>query len=156
VADSVDRPNAARSDLEEALRLYREVGDLSGSSTVENCLGRLDYLDGRFLAARDHHRTCLRIAKYCLWLQRIAQSLDGLAISAAGLGQAERAIRLTSVDQRDDLAHYLSVSEHHEVERALAPIREALREERINALQAESRATTLEQAITYALQEGDD
>jgi predicted ATPase/class 3 adenylate cyclase len=152
-ADSANRPIAARSDLEEGLRLYHELGDQSGMISVETFLGRLDSLHGRFLAARDHYRTCLRIAKDWLWLQRIAQLLDGLAIVAAGRGRAERAIRLTSFEQRDDLPRYASVSEPVELERALAPIRQALGDKRVDALQAEGRAMTLEQVIDYALAE---
>jgi hypothetical protein len=154
-ADSANRPSAARSDLEEALRLYQELGDQAGVITVENCLGRLDNLDGRFLAARDHLRTCLRVAKHWLWSQRIVQSLDGLAIAAAGLGLNERAILLASLEKREDLARFVSVSIAYErdveLERALAPVRQALGEERVSALQVEARAMTLEQAIDYAL-----
>jgi tetratricopeptide (TPR) repeat protein len=154
-ADSAHRPRAARIDLEEALRLYQEVGDQNGVVHVESLLGRLDNLDGRFLAARDRFRACLRVAKDWHWLQLIAQSMNGLAIAAVGLGQAERAIRLTSSAQRDDLTRFLYVAEPVELERALAPIHQALGEERVNALQGEGRAMTLEQAIDYALDDGD-
>lgn len=45
---------------------------------------------------------------------------------------------------------FLSPQKLGEIERALAPIRQALGEERVKTLQAEGQAMTLEQAIDYA------
>jgi predicted ATPase len=153
-ADSAGRASAARADLEQSLRLYHDLGDWTGVISVENYLGRLDALQGCYQTARQHYVASLRVSKDWLWMPRIAQSLDGLAMVAAGLGEAERAVVLTSFEKRDSDILYASLSELAELQRALAPIREALGEERLKELDAEAKATTLEQAIAYALEQG--
>jgi hypothetical protein len=81
----------------------------------------------------------LLVSKDWHWTPRIAQSLGGLAIVAASLGETERAVVLTAVSSGDAAARYTYSTEPDELERALAPIRRTLGGERVKELQAEGR-----------------
>jgi hypothetical protein len=83
----------------------------------------------------------------------MAQCLDGLAMVAAGQGQATRALRLAAASAGlSDLAMQpVYPIERPELERALTPIRQALGERDATAAWAEGQAMTLEQAVAYAL-----
>jgi predicted ATPase len=155
---SAEDDDKARGCLEESLRLYRELGDLGGVASVEYYLGRLDCLHGRFVSGAGHFRASLRITKDWAWILRITQSYDGLAIVAAALGRPERALRLASASARErDAAGQPPIAhERAELEIALAPILQTLSKDRVVILQAEGRAMTRGQAITYALRENGD
>jgi hypothetical protein len=89
-------------------------------------------------------------------MQRITQSLDGLAMVAAGQGQPERVLCLAgaSARLRDGTSAEPSQIEQAELESVLAPIRHELGEAAVAAAWAEGQAMTLEEAIEYALEEG--
>jgi hypothetical protein len=149
---SAEDPAAGRAYLEESLGLYHEIGDLTGVASDENHLGRLDLLHRRYLAARDHYRASLRLTKDWGWVERITESLDGLANVAATLGHVARAMCLAGAG-----AHLREVAAQHpwplkeaELERALAPIRQA-GEPATMAAWAEGQVMPLEQAVEYAL-----
>jgi hypothetical protein len=154
-AISTEQDDAARSDLVESLQLYRELGDQGGLLTVENFLGRLDALQGRYQAARLHYVASLRISKDWGWMARIAQSLDGLVGVAAGQGQTERPLRLAAAAAhlRDLAGIETAPIEQAELDRALTSLRETLAEDAASAASAEGEAMTLMQAVAYALKE---
>jgi hypothetical protein len=155
-----ERETEARDSLVQSLALYREVGDLLGVASDENLLGRLDWLYGRHAAAGDHYRASLRLTKDWSWMQRIVQSLAGLAVVAAGLADPERALRLAAasarLDQEQSPGNQLTPHERREFDRALGSVWDLLSAPRVAALQAEGEALTLEQAIAYALEEDGD
>jgi hypothetical protein len=143
----------AEAYLNESLCLYGELGDIQGVAYVELLLGRLNYLNTRHALARHHFRVGLRLFHVETWREMIAQSLDGLAMVAAALGQPERAVRLAGASA---ILSDLTMQPAYPIDRAdlsrtLALARQTLGETGAAAASAEGRAMTLEQAIEYAL-----
>jgi tetratricopeptide (TPR) repeat protein len=154
---SMENEVEARSLLTESLALYRELGDTLGIVSDEYLLGRLDLLYQRYAKASGHFQTYLRICQDWLVVPRIAQSLDGLAIVAAGLGRARRALRLAgaSAHLRQDVPEQPSPRHLEELKNGLSPARKALGEIAAAAIWAEGQAMTLDEAVAYALQQDD-
>jgi hypothetical protein len=150
---SAESDTEAAAYLTESLRLYRELGDIQGEAYVELILGRLDYLHARYAAGREHFQAGLRLFNLETWWGMMAQCLDGLAMVAAGQGQATRALRLAAASAGlSDLAMQpVYPIERPDLEHALAPMRQALGEKDAVAAWAEGQAMTLEQAVAYAL-----
>ncbi len=151
---SAETDAQARAYLEESLALYHELGDLAGVASDENLLGRLDRLSGRYVSARDHYHASLHLTKDWAWIGRITESLDGLAMVAAGLGHPARAMRLAgaSAHLREAAASRSSPAEQAELERALEPIRQT-GDPAMFAAWDEGQAMTVEQAVAYAMSE---
>ncbi len=86
---------------------------------------------------------------------QIGEGLFGLAAVAAGLHQYERAARLVGAGQtvHDAIAWVMDPSDRIEIDPLLQIAREQLGEETFEALAAEGRAMTMDQAIAYALEE---
>jgi hypothetical protein len=144
--------------LNESLRLYGELGDIQGVAYVELLLGRLDYLHARYTSAREHFRVGLRLFNLETWQEMIAQCLDGLAMVAAGHGQPARALRLaaTSASLSELTMQSAYPIDRVDVDRALAPARQALGEAGAAAAWAKGQAMTPEQAVTYALEDNEE
>jgi hypothetical protein len=146
----------ARAYLMESLQFYRELGDLTGVASDENYLGRLEVLSGHPKSAREHYRASLRLTRDWRWMERIVQSLEGLAAVAAALGQPARALRLAgaaNVLGRSEVQ--IAPQERREIGRMVESARHLLAEEAADAAQAEGEAMTEEQAVAYALEDGD-
>jgi non-specific serine/threonine protein kinase len=146
----------ARAYLTESLRFYRELGDLTGVASDEYYLGRLDVLNGHPESAGEHYRASLRLTRDWRWMQRIVQSLDGLAAVAVGLGRPVRALRLAgaaNVLRRSEVQ--IAPQERREFGRMLESARQMLAEETADAAWAEGEAMTEEQAVAYALGDRD-
>ena len=80
--------------------------------------------------------------------------LASLAVAASGMNQFERAAKLQGAAQALASASHLQIDWHDPVEFGLIQIaRQQLGEARFEALSAEGRTFTLEQAVAYALQE---
>jgi hypothetical protein len=156
-ATSAESGAEAGASLNESLRLYRELGDLAGGANVENMLGRLDCLNGRYASGREHYRASLRLTKDWAWMLRITGSLDGLAVVAAGQDQPERALRLATASTRlrEEAGAERSPIEQAELDRALVSVREVLGQAAVAAAWAVGQAMTLDEAIAYALKEED-
>jgi non-specific serine/threonine protein kinase len=147
----------ARAHLLESLALYREVGNQLGIVTDEHLLGRLDLLHGHYLSAGEHYCASLRVTRGWRWMERIVQSLGGLAAVAAGLGQPTRALRLGGASSQlsQSGAGRSATQERAEVERALAQAWTALGD-RAADVWCEGEAMTLEHAIAYALEQDEN
>jgi non-specific serine/threonine protein kinase len=150
---SAERDAEAAACLTESLRLYRENGDIQGEAYVELILGRLDYLHARYAAARKHFEVSLRLFNLQTWWGMIAQCLDGLAMVSAGQRRPTQALRLAgaSAGLSDMAMQPFYPIERPDLERALAPARDALGEGGAAAAWAEGQAMTLKQAVAYAL-----
>jgi predicted ATPase/class 3 adenylate cyclase len=149
---TVDVPQA-RAALEESVRLYQELGNVAGVVSVETFLGRLECLQGHYRAAKGHYQASLRVAKDWPWMERVVQSLVGLAMVAAGENRPEQAMLLAAagVYWGEITGNGASPIEQIELDRALAPSRQAVGEGRVNELLVEGRAMSLDQAIDCAL-----
>jgi DNA-binding CsgD family transcriptional regulator/tetratricopeptide (TPR) repeat protein len=142
---------------EEALTLFREVGDVSGISHCLNNLG-LGMLAGRaYDKASGLLRENLRVALESDHKVTIHSSLLGLGGVATARGQPARAARLWgAVEALEDnfgirmTPAGLSLAGY---EGYLALARSRLKEEEFAAAWAEGKAMTTEQAIQYALSE---
>jgi hypothetical protein len=156
-ATSAESGAEAGASLNESLRLYRELGDLAGVASVENLLGRLDCLNGRYASGREHYRASLGLTRDWVWMQRITGPLDGLAVMAAGQDQPEWALRLAAASARwrEEAATEPSSIEQAELDRALVSVREVLGQAAAAAAWAVGQTMTLEEAIAYALKEDD-
>jgi predicted ATPase len=149
---AVDAPEA-RAALEESVRLYRELGNVAGVVSVEIFLGRLECLQERYRAAKEHYRASLRVTKDWPWMERIVQSLVGLAMVAAGENRPEQALLLAAASAHwgEITGNAASPIEQIELDRALAPSRQVLGDRRVKVLRAEGHAMSLEQAVDCAL-----
>ncbi len=154
-ATSTESESEARTYLLESQRLYRELGDLQGPAFDEYLLGRLECLHGRYAVAREHYCTALRPFKEWSWLEMVARPLHGLAMVAAGQGHSERALRLAAASARlrDAVSADVSPIEQAELDHALAPVRRVVAENVGAAAWAQGQAMTLEEAVSYALEE---
>jgi predicted ATPase/class 3 adenylate cyclase/DNA-binding XRE family transcriptional regulator len=138
---------------EEGLTLFRSTGDRRGVANALNSLGD---------AARDRGNLAQAWARYeeSLALNRevgnhagIAVSLEGLGSVAVAQGRLAPAARLLAAAQalRQHIGAPLPPSRRAEVERSWSAARVGLEPAAYTAAETEGQATTLEQAITYAL-----
>jgi predicted ATPase/transcriptional regulator with XRE-family HTH domain len=143
---------AAQDYLSESLRLYGELGDVQGLAYVELLFGRLDYLNGRYGSAPRHYQASVRLFKIANWPDMVAQCLDGLAMVAGARGQAARAVQLAaaSTGLSELIAQPAYPIERAEVDRALAPARQTLRETGV-LVSLPAQAMTVDEAVAYAL-----
>src|SRR5262249_11918009 len=82
---------AARDDLEEGLRLFRELGDRRGVAWALNSLGNVADSEGDYAAARARHEESLSIRRELGDRQGIAWSLHSLGSAAHHLGASAAA-----------------------------------------------------------------
>ena len=87
----------------------------------------------------------------------IGEGLIGLAAAMVGLHQYECAALLAGAGQArfDAVVYKVPPSDRIEIDPLLVTAHEQLGKERFEALAAEGRAMTLEQAITYALEDSE-
>jgi predicted ATPase/DNA-binding SARP family transcriptional activator len=153
--------------LEESLVLARKAGDASATTGALVGLGAVAVDRGDFLIAQACYRESLEIVRERYerlprfdqqWeLPRIAASLEGLAAVAADAGMGTRAARLcgaAAVVREAPNARVLP-AERAAWEARNAAVRAALSEEAFAAAWAAGREMSLEDAITFALQDGD-
>ena len=86
-------------------------------------------------------------------MEMMGQCLAGLAMVAAGLKQVERALRLAAAGAHLSalIAQPAYAIQPADVERALAPTRQALDVSRAAAASAQGQEMTLKEAIAFAL-----
>jgi hypothetical protein len=151
-------PTAARPLLEEALRLAQQIGTDRYLVPVQGDLLVLEVEAGHFTEALAGLRRLLPTVMQVPDPDGACYVLEHIAKALVGLGQAAPALRLyaaaTATRARRGTSHTTPAYLAREA-RALAPAREWLRAERSAAAEAEGRAMTLEQAVDYALQEGE-
>src|SRR5262249_15301614 len=120
-------------------------------------LGELALDTGDYAGARYYFETFL--SERCEIGERwgVLWALQGLGTLALAEGEPERAARLwgASLVVRESIPHPLSEADRAYYETRRNALRQALGEGALDAAWEEGRALTLEQAIAYALTEGD-
>jgi tetratricopeptide (TPR) repeat protein len=185
---------SGRAKLDEALAIYRELGDASGEGNILWGLGSLAYFtsdaataESRYRQALELHRTAgnrtmeawslhmlalsmvgkrdfsgaIEIGRHALQhfsesgdVSGVTLSLDDLALSTLGIGDAERAGRLwgaaRSLQQKTGtgLADY--VEQMQQLFGVPTP-KDALPPEELERLAAEGAAMSLDEVVAYAL-----
>jgi tetratricopeptide (TPR) repeat protein len=142
---------------EESLTLIREVGDewlilypLVNLAAVRRHLG--DYEQ-----AAAYLKECLLRSRDLDFKEAIAECLGGYAGLAAAQAQPERAARLWAAAEvlREAIGVPLQVGDRNEYDGTVASAYDVLGEAAFAAAWAAGRAMTLEQTMTYALEEPD-
>jgi predicted ATPase/DNA-binding XRE family transcriptional regulator/Tfp pilus assembly protein PilF len=154
--------------LEQALTTCREAGAKNNIGFVLYYLGRVFQSQRDYVSARAHYIESLAVAREFGSRDGIASNLEALAALCVAQSQMEpsllrfedlrRATRLFGAAENlyPPLRFEMSAAERDEHDQAVAAARAALGEEAFAAAWAEGRAMTMEQSITYALEETDE
>ncbi len=148
----------ARSYLEQSLAIGREVGDKGSIAITLNNLALVMVNQGDHSAAHAFLEESLAIKRELGDTRGITASLEEFARVAAAQGQIERAARMYGAAEglREQIGARTPVSDRAHYDRSVAEVRAAIGEERFAAAWAQGRATTLEQAIAYILEEPEE
>jgi predicted ATPase/class 3 adenylate cyclase len=144
----------ARPALEEALAIAekQELDAMIGNSLCD--LGFAELGEGRFERARTRFAAGLEAALQMGWRENVAYCLVGSSSVDFAKGRVERAAR--SLGQVDRIVEdTLLIFEHYaerERERVERELRSHLGPERLDALRAEGRSLSIEQAVAEALE----
>jgi tetratricopeptide (TPR) repeat protein len=143
----------ARTLLEEAVAIRREVGDRWATANSLNNLGNVVRTQGDYEQARALYHESLIINREMGDKWALAYLLEDIGGLAALQGQADRALRLTGAAAalRETIGAPLSAVDSAQLDRLLAPARLAIDLETQHALEADGKAWPLERAIEYAL-----
>jgi DNA-binding CsgD family transcriptional regulator len=139
--------------LEEALRLEREAGYTEGIILALGDLGNLARDQGDYPRALALYREALELGRSHPGTRVVIEVVEAVGITAAAVGQAERAAKLISVAkaQRDRLGLRYGVREDQEaLEQAVATTRTALGEEVFMTTWNAGRSLTPGQAVSEA------
>jgi non-specific serine/threonine protein kinase len=147
----------ARALREECLALLREQGESELLIHALGAMGHFESEEGDYARARALYQESLLLRRKLGHQLALAQSLEDLAALAGRERQFERAIRLLGAGEAfcETLGARPPVAIAAWYERTVAEGRAALGEAAFAAAWAEGRATTLDQAIAYALEETD-
>jgi hypothetical protein len=133
----------------------RQAGDKVSTATSLANLGNIYTLQGNYPQAAAVHQESL-LLRHTVGDQRgLASSLTSLAELAVATGDYERAARLHGAAERwrIELKVPLTAVAHEDMERDRAAILAAMGEAATAAAWADGKLMSLEQAITYALEE---
>jgi tetratricopeptide (TPR) repeat protein len=158
LAMSEENTSAARSLFGESLMISQELDDRRGIAWSLSSLGLVARLQGDLMAARARFAESLAIFGELGDRKSVAEGLKRVAEMAATQGESERAARFFGSAQRlrEATDVPLSSAERAEHDRSVAALRAALGEEAFTAAWSEGRATTMEQAVELALEDGAD
>jgi predicted ATPase/serine/threonine protein kinase/Tfp pilus assembly protein PilF len=148
----------ARSLYEQAVALYDQLGSQPGVSAGLLNLGTVSCEEGELPEASAYYRQALTYAQAYGSKGDISLAFDGLAAVAAKRGAWERAARLAGAAEvaREAVSARLNPADRAFREQYLARVSAALGEAPMREAAAEGRAIRLEQAIEYALSDGQD
>ena len=146
----------ARSLLEESLAISREVGSKNFVAESLRNLGELAQQQGDYPRAVELYQESMTLRKKIGDKKGIATDLEGLARTAGSQKQPKRASRLFGVAGalREVIGAPIAPVDRDEFDRSVAAVRAQLEEEAFTAAWAEGRKMSIEEAITYALEEG--
>jgi DNA-binding NarL/FixJ family response regulator len=142
----------ARALYEESIERGRKVGDRRGLAQSLVGLGGTACDLGDYSRARGALEEGLAISRALDDRFTIARALEGFAILAAAQHEHERTVRLLSASAalRRSIDAPLSAVKQATLKRWTEPARTSLSAERVSTLEAEGRALSLDQAVTYA------
>jgi predicted ATPase/class 3 adenylate cyclase len=143
---------------EEAARLYRELGQKGGLQYALDNLGWAALMRGDHRRAEAFSKECLQL---CLDLGDklvAAEALEALACSFGARGETERVPRLFGAARtlREEVGYRHDPREHAIREPYLSSARSRLAAEAWELTWKEGRTMTLEEAVSYALEENGD
>lgn len=146
---------SARAMYEECLALNEEVGNAVGSAYARLALGQLARHEGDYATAGILLRQSLATLHNANAVWAINFALNAFAHLAVCQNQPERALRLAGA--REMVCEVIGVHEasfwHERDQRLLEPAQQALDAQACAAAWAAGRGMTLEQAVTYAVEE---
>ena len=148
---------AARALLEESLTIFRQLGDQIGIAAGLYGLAGVAQGQGNYAGAWALYEECLTIQRQLRDQSGIAVNLDGMACLAHGQSQPSRAARLGGAASalRESIGSPRSLADQADMVKTMAAVREALGEEAFAAAWEAGRAMPWEQAVEYALSEGE-
>jgi tetratricopeptide (TPR) repeat protein len=144
----------ARSRLEEALAIRRQVGDKWLIAQSLNYLGNAARAQGDTVTGVEKFQESLRLNRELGNKHGIAECFEGLAKMAGTRQQPERAARLFGAAEglRQAIGAPLPLSDRSEYERSVVAIRGANDPVAFDRAWAEGRTRIMERMIDYALQ----
>ena len=142
---------------EESLTIYRQLGDQQGIAISLGNLGELAFGQGDFAGARALHAESLTIQRQLGNQEGIAGGLEGMAAVAHGQSRASRAARLGAAASglRESIGNPRPPAEQGKLDAQVAAVHAALGETAFAAMWDAGRAMPWEQAVEYALSEGE-
>ena len=145
----------ARALLEEGLIVYRRARHQLYLDVLLYLLGVIAVRERDYARAKEWYSECLKFEQDFGETRRVAECLIGFASIAIAKDRVERAVRLlgaaeVQIDARGGLWEDFDQAE---CERLTKLLRTQLDEDAFAANWAEGRAMTMEQAITYALED---
>ena len=149
-----DHERGARLN-EEATELYRRLGSKGGLQYALDNLGWAALMCGDHERAKSLHEESLALCKAQGDKLVASESLEGLACAAGVEGEVERAARLFGAGEalRQTVGYQHTSRERALREPYLAVARSRMQEAAWQKACTEGRAMTLEEAISYALEE---
>ncbi len=147
----------ARALYEEALTINREIGNRAWEAENLRELGLVAEEEGDYAAAEALVKESLAIKEDLGEKRGIAASMEALARVYGGQGQPERRARLFGAAEalRASIGAPIPPADRDEYDGEVAAVRAALTKEACEAAWAAGRAMTLEEAVDYALEEGE-
>lgn len=148
---------SARIRYEEGLALSREIGHRLFISIFSNNLGHVALNECNYIAAKELYTEAVSLAREVGSKRYMIIPLVGWAGLARALGQQERATRLSGAAEAlcESIGSRLEQEDQFEHECTISVAHSQLDEVTFNQLWQEGRRMTLEQAITFALEESD-
>jgi tetratricopeptide (TPR) repeat protein len=141
----------------ESVDMFRDLGDLGGVAWALNILGCAALHRNDPQQASDSFKKSLQMRKEQGNNEQIGEDLLGLAEIAEARGDVQRATYLLGAISRIlDEGIPLEVPEQDAFDRNVARVSSQLDNTAYQAAWAEGRAMTLEQVITYALEDSDE
>ncbi len=147
----------ARALQEEGLTLSRQLGDQNGIAESLINLGVVAFEQGDFVGARALHEESLTLYRQLGDQRGIACNLEGMSAVACGQSQASRAARLGAAASalRASIGSPFPPAAQGKIDAQVAAVRAALGEAAFVAAWDAGRAMTMEQAMEYALADGE-
>jgi tetratricopeptide (TPR) repeat protein len=157
--------------LDEVLRISLEVNSKPATFYALYGLGRVAQSQGDFASAHEFYAEALGLQRWQVgaprggapyawdWLKTyrfaVAYPLGGLAVLVSAQNQMERAALLFGVIEGHykPLRFQMSAVERSEHDQAASAVRAALGEDAFQAAYDEGKKMTLDEAVTYALEE---
>src|SRR5262249_55783521 len=148
---------AARKLLEERLAICRRLGNPALLVHSLGGMGHIERDEGNYGRARAYYQESTVLRQRLGDKFALAQSLEDLALLAGRQHQTERAIRLLGAQEAfcETLDSVPALCDAAGDLATIAEGRATLGEARFAALWAEGRALSLEEAVTYALEDPD-
>ena len=147
----------AQTLYEQTLNIYRELGYEQGMASVLHNLGHVARHQQELERATSLFRESLSLGRKLGEKRSIVECLAALAGVALSQGELRRSARLLAAANTilETVGAPLYAVDQVEYDRTLSAVRQQLRETEWDTAWAEGRAMTVEQAIIYALAEGD-